>query len=111
MTTNNPMHMRAAVWDATNELCGILINDYFKGTDRKEYNQDYTFQVEEGKKYLKLISVFGQRSVHAFVDKNTGDLYKAASWNAPAKGVRFNLLRDMEMLRKIATWHTGYLYK
>ena len=32
------------------------------------------------------------RSVHAFVDKKTGEVYKAASFKAPAKHVRFNLL-------------------
>ena len=32
------------------------------------------------------------RSVHAFVDMKTGEVYKPASVKAPAKGVRFNLL-------------------
>jgi hypothetical protein len=50
------------------------------------------------------------------VDKKTGDLYKAATWSAPAKGVRFNLLSDIEKLRKIGEttngmWASGYLYR
>ena len=32
------------------------------------------------------------RSVHAFVDKKTGEVYKPASFKAPAKIVRYNLL-------------------
>ena len=31
------------------------------------------------------------QSVHAFVDKKTGEVYKAASYKSPAKGVRFDL--------------------
>ena len=30
-------------------------------------------------------------SVHAFVDKNTGEVFKPASYNAPAKHVRYDL--------------------
>ena len=30
-------------------------------------------------------------SAYAFVDKETGDLYKSASWNAPALHVRGNI--------------------
>ena len=29
----------------------------------------------------------GSRSVHAFIDKKTGDVFKPASFKAPAKGV------------------------
>jgi hypothetical protein len=45
------------------------------------------------------------------VDAKTGDLLKAASWNAPAKGVRFNLLTDMKKLEQIADYAGSYLYK
>ena len=52
------------------------------------------------------------KSVHAFVDKKTGELYKAASFKAPAKGVRFNLLviKEREWLLEHADWAGGYLY-
>ena len=33
-------------------------------------------------------------SVYAFVDKNTGDLYKAASFAAPAKHIRGNIMNE-----------------
>ena len=57
--------------------------------------EDPYFTFEEGRKYLKVIyNSYGSRSVHAFVDKVSGDLYKAASWNAPAKGIRYNLLNN-----------------
>ena len=53
---------------------------------------DYSYEIEEGRKYYKIVMVSNQRSVHAFVDKKTGDVYKPASWQGPAKYVRYNLL-------------------
>jgi hypothetical protein len=55
----------------------------------------------------------GSRSVHAFVDMKTGEVYKPASIKAPAKGVRFNLLviTDREWLLEHADWAGGYLYR
>lgn len=96
----------STVYELTAELCAILKADYYKRRDPLDY--DFTF--EAGRKYYKVIMVNNQQSVHAFVDKKTGDLYKAAGWNAPAKGVRFNLLTDMEMLKSIADWSGSYLY-
>jgi hypothetical protein len=75
---------------------------------------DYNFYPETGRKYHKIImNANGQKSVHAFVDKKTGSLLKSASWKAPAKGERFNLLliKDREWLLENADWTSGYLYK
>jgi hypothetical protein len=73
------------------------------------------YVIESGKKYHKVIMVDGgsSRSAHAFVDKNTGEVYKSASWKSPAKGERYNLLiiKDREWLLENATWCGGYLYK
>ena len=72
------------------------------------------YVIESGKKYHKVIMIDGggQRSVHTFVDKKTGDVYKPASIKAPAKGVRFNLrfIADREYLLENADWAGGYLY-
>jgi hypothetical protein len=79
----------------------------------------YEFVIEEGRKYLKIIMVvpnegrLPSRSVHAFVDKKTGEVYKAASFKAPAKHVRYDLrlIKDREWLLEHADWAGGYLYK
>jgi len=74
----------------------------------------YEFTVESGRKYHKIMmSANGSRSVHAFVDRKSGDVYKPASIKAPAKGIRFNLLliNDREWLLENADWAGGYLYK
>jgi hypothetical protein len=75
---------------------------------------DYEFYPETGRKYHKIImNAAGQRSCHAFVDKKTGSVLKSASWKAPAKGERFNLLliKDREWLLENADWASSYLYK
>ena len=73
---------------------------------------EYTYV--KGKKYAKIIHVsHGQRSAHAFVDLTNGDVYKSATWSAPAKGVRYNLMdeKSCEDMYKRADWAGSYLYK
>ena len=75
----------------------------------------YKFTIEEGRKYLKIMQTdtSGGGAVHAFVDKKTGELYKAASYKAPAKGVRFDLrlIQQREWVLENCDWAGGYLYK
>ena len=82
------------------------------------------FVIRTGKKYYKIIQqdfdTFRDRneyrdgSVHAFVDKNTGEVYKPASWKSPAKYVRYDLrlIKDRNNLHNptITGWAGGYLY-
>jgi hypothetical protein len=93
-------------------LCDCLLEDFKRANNRK--TDDYKFYIESGRKYHKLImeTGAGSRSVHAFVDKKTGEVYKAASFKAPAKHVRFNLciMSDREWLFENADWAGGYLY-
>jgi len=100
---------------------------YVEKGDNAEYHQsvldeiasgEHDFQIgydiEPGKKYHKVIMTsHGNRSVHAFIDKITGEVYKPSTWKAPAKGVRYNLLDDesRENCYKRCDWSGGYLYK
>ena len=85
------------------------------------------FKVKTGKKYYKIVQqefetwegskYYGQyrdASVHAFVDKKTGQVYKPASWQALARHVRFDLriIKEREFLfnYKNTGWAGGYLY-
>ena len=86
----------------------------------------YKYIVKKGRKYLKIVNQqfddmgpnptnqYRDGSVHAFIDRETGDVYKPASWNKPAKHVRYNLLerKDREFLfdYKNVGWAGGYLY-
>ena len=79
-----------------------------------------SFFIEKGRKYYKVClrwkqvnRQFGDDiSVHAFVDKNTGEVYKPAGWKQPAKHVRFNMCDDTDRARMYAVcdWSGGYLY-
>jgi hypothetical protein len=74
----------------------------------------YNFTVDTGRKYHKIMmSANGSRSVHAFVDRKTGEVYKPASIKSPAKGVRFNMLiiSQRNWIMEHADWSGSYLYK
>ena len=80
------------------------------------------FRYSEGKKYLKVTreeynektGYWRDTTVHAFVDKETGEVYKPASWKAPAKHVRFDLSNDLDRQNlhdpNFVGWAGGYLY-
>ena len=90
-------------------LCDCLLQDFYK----KGSTQDYKFFIESGRKYHKIVmDANGSKSVHAFVDKKTGEVYKPASFKAPAKIVRYNLLsiESREKCFERADWAGGYLY-
>ena len=74
-------------------------------------------QCEVAKKYIKVFRldvydgvVREGRSVFMFVDKETGAVYKPASWKAPAKGVRFyiNQLADYP---EVVDSYGSFLYR
>ncbi len=61
------------------------------GLERKfsqEWIDKNKWAISEGRKYFKTTA---NGSVTAFIDKQTGDIYKPASFMAPAKGVRGNV--------------------
>ena len=85
------------------------------------------FKVYSGKKYYKIVQqefetwekskYYGQYrdgSVHCFVDKETGDVYKAASWRSPAKHIRFSFQNEADLRFLLnpdnVDWAGGYLY-
>ena len=90
-------------------LCEALTQDLYK----KGSTQDYKFFIESGRKYHKIVmSANGSKSVHAFVEKKFGAVYKPASFKAPAKHIRFTLLDDNSREECFARcdWAGGYLY-
>jgi hypothetical protein len=67
------------------------------------------YEVEPGRKYHKVVSVEDtRRLVHCFVD-NEGNVYKAAGWKAPAKGVRYTF-DQLDEIGQVFDPHGGYLY-
>ena len=88
----------------------------------------YKFDYQVGKKYIKVFNLqyseandyynrpagYRAGSVTAFIDKNTGEVYKPASWKSPAKHVRFDLRiiaeRNYLLNPENCDWAGGHLY-
>jgi hypothetical protein len=128
-------NIASAALNHTLALCEALRHNYIQysirghqrnlNVDNHDYHKEQieklkqgitpiNFIVDSGRKYHKVIFVDGggHRSVHAFVDKKTGEVYKSASWKSPAKGVRYDLrlIEQREWLFENADWAGGYLY-
>lgn len=59
-------------------------------SERPECN----ISIDANIKYIKVVCEYlGQRSAFCFVDTE-GNIYKSASWNKPAKGIRGNIYTD-----------------
>lgn len=84
----------------------------------------YTLEVESGKKFDKIVISYtvGKeghstgKSVHAFVERETGALIKAATWKAPAKiktgwATKYNLETEFEKALAAADCYGSYLYQ
>ena len=83
------------------------------------------FRYYEGKKYIKVVrEQYDERedrwrdtTVHSFIgiaEDILGNVYKPASWKAPAKHVRFNFCNKQDLLfltdPRCVGWAGGYLY-
>ena len=80
----------------------------------KKYIKVFNLQYQESNDYYNRKAGYRQGSVTAFVDKQTGEVYKPASWKSPAKHVRFNLLiiaeREYLLNPDNCDWAGGHLY-
>ena len=100
-------------------LCKSLEENYQQSYPNS--SSDKTFKMELGRKYWKIvqtdIGADGKEwsgGVHAFVDRNTGQVYKPASYKSPAKHVRYDMriINNREQLHNpnFTDWAGGYLY-
>ena len=133
---NKTIQERVLEW--TDLLCKALEEDYRTYTIRSaqqfpsEYGNARLERIKEGKenlmkftytvgkKYIKIVqkdwndrdNCYEGGGVHAFIDKNTGEVYKPASWRAPAKHVRYDLriIQERQACYNRASWAGGYLY-
>ena len=100
-------------------LCKSLEENYQQSYP--DSHSDKTFKMELGRKYWKIVQKdvdangkVWSGGVHAFVDRNTGQVYKPASWKSPAKHVRYDMriINNREQLHNpnFTYWAGGYLY-
>ena len=102
------------------EYCGSLEENFKQQYPNSSRSKEFKMQL--GRKYWKISMWdvasdgvnFRTEGVHAFVDKNTGEVYKPASYKSPAKHVRYDmrLIKDRANLHNpnFTDWAGGYLY-
>ena len=90
--------------------CAQLITSLQFDYDSQYPKGRVEFYLTTGRKYHKIIEQNG--GVHAFVNKKTGEVFKPASYNSPAKGVRYDMriINERNMLLSNADWAGSYLY-
>ena len=90
--------------------------DLYKFTFKtgKKFHKVYFLEYKEKCDYYNRPAGYSAGSVHCFIDKQTGEVYKPASWKAPAKHVRFDLrlIQDREFLfnPNNISWAGSHLY-
>jgi len=86
----------------------MTIQDFIAGLNAKFAGHNYTFSLEPGRKFTRVVSTsYGSRSAFCFIDAE-GNIYKTASWKAPAKGIRATLA-TLDLSR--VDQHGGWLYR
>lgn len=79
------------------------------------FEKKVEFTIQKGKRYWKVVqseikeNKTIHENVHAFLEVGTGNIYKPASWKAPAKHARFNIFQH-NFLECVSDPHGGYLY-
>ncbi|MBC9704889.1 MAG: hypothetical protein H9W81_07915 [Enterococcus sp.] len=92
-----------------------ISNEFAAALDEK-FGNDTNITTMGGRRYDRIVkthSVYGGKSVHAFVERETGKLFKASGWAAPAKGFRFDLSTEEGFRKAIeaADPYGSYLYQ
>ena len=110
LSGNYPEYAREQLDEIENGTAKLM---YFKVNTGKKYYKIVQMEFETWEK-SKFYGQYREGSVHAFEDKQTGQVYKPASWQAPAKHVRYDLriIREREFLfnSNNTGWAGGYLY-
>lgn len=89
--------------------------DAIQAASDKNFKENYTntwergeapqFKYMPGEKFIRITREDSQKFVFCFVEISTGDIYKAAGWNARAKGARGNIFNEERPLT------SGSLYR
>ena len=110
LSGNYPEYAREQLDEIENGTANLM---FFKVKSGKKYYKivQQQFETWEGSKYY---GQYRDASVHAFVDKKTGQIYKPAGWAKPAKHVRFDMRiiseRNFVHNPNNTGWSGGYLY-
>ena len=110
LSGNYPEYAREQLDEIENGTANLM---FFKVKSGKKYYKivQQQFETWEGSKYY---GKYRDASVHAFVDKKTGQVFKPAGWAKPAKHVRYDMriITQRQLLHNpnFSGWSGGYLY-
>ena len=110
LSGNYPEYAREQLDEIENGTANLM---FFKVKSGKKYYKivQQQFETWEGSKYY---GKYRDASVHAFVDKKTGQVFKPAGWAKPAKHVRYDMriITQRQLLHNpnFIGWSGGYLY-
>ena len=106
----------------TEALIEVLNNEWKVNALESGHSVYTQLEYEVGRKYIKVLSYLKNtdpvmqvderlngRSVWMFVDKNSGECYKPASYKAPAKGVR-DLITQLADNPHVCDAYGSFLY-
>lgn len=80
--------------------CQKLVDDFYKNS----YMRPKLTISQSGRKYVRIVKEDSQDMVYAFVEIKTGDIYKPATWAAPAKHARGNIFDSAKGMARM-NWH------
>ena len=107
----NTKYYEERLAEIENGTANLYKFDYKTG---KKFHKVFFLEYQDANDYYGTKAGYKAGSVHAFIDKQTGEVYKPASWKAPAKHVRFDLrlIQDREFLfnPNNISWAGGHLY-
>ena len=107
----NTKYYQERIDEINNGTANLYKFDYQTG---KKFYKVFFLEYQDANEYYNRPAGYRAGSVHAFIDKQTGEVYKPASWRAPAKHVRYDLrlIKDREFLFnwKNVSWSGGHLY-
>ena len=106
------LHYQRSIPEMVLDWTKELVTRLYEHNDR-QYSHNSNpckFSITTGRKYHKIVIRIAE--VHAFVNKETGAVFKPASYKAPAKHVRYDLRRIQQRRECFANadWAGGYLY-
>lgn len=119
----------ATITDVSSQFADAIARKFTEADARKHqaspavhpFAPVYTATVMRGRKYDRIVlshvlvpgSPSRDGSAHAFVERETGLLFKAEGWSTPAKGARYDLSTPEGLAGAIeaADPFTAYLYR
>lgn len=86
--------------------CNKIVEDYFVEMKYTNIYPEKLYVQKGGRKYAKVVN---DSRVHCFINKENGDVLKAACYNAPAKHARGNIYNDDNGLDCMGPFGAAYL--